>query len=45
MPEYRVEWCVDVEANDRQEAARLALAIQQSGDSIAERRLQCLGRG
>jgi hypothetical protein len=34
MPEYRVEWCVEVEANDRQEAARLALAIQQSGDRL-----------
>ncbi len=32
MPEYRVEWSVEVEADDRQEAARLALAIQQSGD-------------
>ena len=32
MPEYRVEWYVEVEADDRQEAARLALAIQQSGD-------------
>jgi hypothetical protein len=36
MPEYR---------DDRQEAARLALAIQQCGRSIAERRLQCLERG
>ncbi len=32
MPEYRVEWSVEVEADDRQEAAHLALAIQQSGD-------------
>ena len=32
MPEYRVEWSVEVEADDREEAARLALAIQQSGD-------------
>ena len=32
MPEYRVEWSVEVEADDRQAAARLALAIQQSGD-------------
>ena len=32
MPEYRVEWSVEVEADDRQEAARLALAIQQSAN-------------
>jgi hypothetical protein len=32
MPEYRVEWSVEVEADDRQESARLALAIQQSAN-------------
>jgi hypothetical protein len=32
MPEYRVEWSIEVEADDRQAAARLALAIQQSAD-------------
>jgi hypothetical protein len=32
MPEYRVEWSIEVEADDRQAAARLGLAIQHSGD-------------
>jgi hypothetical protein len=30
MPEYRVEWSIEVEADDPEAAARLALAIQQS---------------
>ncbi len=29
MPEYRVEWSIEVEADDRQAAARLAPVIQQ----------------
>ena len=44
MPEYRVEWSIEAEADDRQAAARLALAIQQSGNRSHERRLQCLGQ-
>jgi hypothetical protein len=32
MPEYRVEWSVEVEADDPEAAARLALAIQQSAN-------------
>jgi len=32
MPEYRVEWSIEVEADDPEAAARLALAIQQSAN-------------
>jgi hypothetical protein len=32
MPEYRVEWSIEVEADDRQAAARLALAMQKSAN-------------
>ena len=29
MPEYRIEWSIEVEADDPEAAARLALAIQK----------------
>ena len=32
MPESPIEWSIEVEADDRQAAARLALAIQQSAN-------------
>jgi len=32
MPEYRVEWSIEVEADDPEAAARLALAIQKSAN-------------
>jgi hypothetical protein len=32
MPEYRVEWSVEVEADGPEAAARLALAIEQSAN-------------
>lgn len=32
MPEYRIEWSIEVEADDPEAAARLALAIQKDAD-------------
>lgn len=35
MPEYRVSWCIDIEADDVREAAQKALAIQRNSESHA----------
>lgn len=35
MPNYRVKWEIDLDANDPQDAARRALEIQRDPDSIA----------
>ena len=35
MPEYRVRWEIDIEADNPQEAAEKALAIHRKPDSIA----------
>ncbi len=35
MPEYRVRWEIDVQADSHQEAARKALEVQRNEDSIA----------
>ena len=32
MPEYRIEWSIEVEAESPEAAARLALAIQKDAD-------------
>ena len=32
MPEYRIEWSIEVEAESPEAAARLALSIQQDPD-------------
>lgn len=35
MPEFRVSWVIDIEAETPEEAARKARAIQMKSDSIA----------
>lgn len=35
MPEYLVEWTIELEADSPEEAARLALAIQRDPNSTA----------
>lgn len=35
MPEYRVTWDIDIEADSPEEAAKKALEIQRRPDSIA----------
>lgn len=35
MPEYRVKWEIDIEADSPREAAEKALAIHRNPDSIA----------
>lgn len=35
MNEYRVEWCIEVDAENPREAAQRALEIQRDPDSMA----------
>lgn len=35
MPSYRVVWCIDIDAENPEDAARQALNIQRDPESIA----------